>query len=149
MYHVLCMMYIALGTMHYVFHIYIIYIYIYISPCPFLKKVEVASDGGGTTIPVKVMKVASSPHSLKKMEVASPPHPLKKMEVAFPFHLLEKVEVAPPLPSVKNVAIHIYIIIRSAKRVLSRKSLIWSRPSPSPSPPSPPYLCEALEKVGF
>ena len=82
-----------------------------VSPCPFLKKVEVASGGGGTTIPVKVVKVASSSHSLKKMEVASPHHPLKKVEVAFPFHFLEKVEVASPLPSLKNVAMHIYIYI--------------------------------------
>ena len=82
-----------------------------VSPCPFLKKVEVASDGGGTTIPAKVMKVASSPHSLKKMEVASPHHPFKNVEVAFPSHFLEKVEVASPLPSLKNVAIHIYIYI--------------------------------------
>ncbi len=81
------------------------------SPCCFLKKVEVASGGGGATISFKVVKVASSSHSLKKMEVASPPHPLKKVEVAFPFHFLEKVEVASPLPSLKNVAIHIYIYI--------------------------------------
>ena len=45
-----------------------------VSPCPFLKKVEVASGGGGTTISFKV-------------GVASPPHPLKKVDVAFPFHL--------------------------------------------------------------
>ena len=42
-----------------------------VSPCPFLKKVEVASGGGGTTISFKVVKVASSSHSLKKMAVAS------------------------------------------------------------------------------
>jgi hypothetical protein len=50
-----------------------------VSPCPFLKKVEVASGGGGTTISFKVVKVASSSHSLKKMEMASPPHPLTKV----------------------------------------------------------------------
>ena len=52
-------------------YIYIyIYVYIYIdiyildiSPCPFLKKVEVTSGGGGATVSFKAVKVTSSAHS--------------------------------------------------------------------------------------